>query len=390
MKDYIAILTGGGYVPCFHSAMLGITETAEKNGLGVIGFKDGFKGANSGAYYVLTSKFIKEYADRGGSVIGSSREKSNPKMVKEVLARFREKGMNIKGIIGMAGDDHLGQLHRLYSEEKIPVVGWPKTMDNDLSETYHTLGYLTAAMNAAKSIRQAQDGAWTGSRVHIVTMFGRDTDWVVAAAGAWGAADLIVGGESGTARIYDIKEIYEKAKAAVERNQKQYGRKFAVIAVAEGASITGIESHIDESAKDIHGNPKLVPQKLALAIQAGFKKLDEKMATSIDSLTYDTLRNCQPIESDKIRAHQAGAMCAEKVIAGEFDVCVVIEEGAKGTMKTMPLAKVAVKRFMAPLGFMDYENMQPTQAFIDYYTPLFGKPLKREEVLFKKPEEGSL
>lgn len=390
-KDYIAIITAGGHVSCFHAGMIGVARTAEENGLGVIGFKDGFQGAKNGEHYVLTAEYLNRYANRGGSVIGSSRERlgtGDSEKIAVVLKKLREKkGINVRGIVGMSGDDHLGQLHRLHTETGIPVVGWPKTIDNDLSHTYHTLGYPTAAMNAARAIRQGHDGAWTNNRVHIVTMFGRDTDWMVAAAGAWGAADLVVGGES----AYDISQIYEKAAAAVMRNKGDYGREFAVIAVSEGTSLKekGIESHVDEASKDGHGNPKLVPERLALAIQAGFKKIDKKLATSIDVFTYDTLRNCPPTADDAHKAYQAGAMCARKIIAGESDICVVIKNEGD-FLSTAPLSEVARKRYLAQEGFMDYEKMQPTQAFVDYYTPLFGGRPSREEVLFQRPEERSV
>lgn len=400
-KDCIAIVTAGGHVSCFHAGMLGIAQTAEANGVGVIGFKDGFLGAKQGKYCHLDSERLGEYVNRAGSIIGSSREKvakdsekgiDDPAMIKAVLDRLYRVGINVRGIIGMAGDDHLAQLHNLAEEEEIPVVGWPKTMDNDLSKTYHTLGYPTAAMNAARAIRQGQDGAWTNNKVHIVTMFGRDTDWIAAAAGAWGAADLVVGGESGRARVYDIAEIHAKAVQAVMQNKQEYGRRFAVIAVAEGASITGIESHVDESAKDPYGSPKLVPEKLALAIQAGFKQIDKTLPTSIDSLTYDTLRNCPPNNQDRVRAHQAGVECARRVIDGESDICIVMKQKELGGnfIGTAPLAEVARKRFLAPEGFMDYEKMRPTQALVDYYAPLFGEPLSKEKVLFGKLEERSV
>ncbi|MBI5149025.1 6-phosphofructokinase [Candidatus Pacearchaeota archaeon] len=396
MKDYIAIITAGGHIASFHSGMLGITEQAEKYNLGVLGFKDGFKGAKQGKFYLLNSEYFNRYQLRAGSAIGASREKveknlekniDDPKLIKSVLESLAKQGINIKAIIGMCGDDHLKQLYALQTEEGIPVIGWPKTMDNDLSSTYFTLGYPTAAMNAAKSIRQGFDGAWTNNRIHIVTMFGRDTDWVVAAAGAWGQADLTIGGEG---KEYDIKEIYERALESIEKNKKEYGRKFAVLAVGEGASIKGIESHVGD-IKDIHGNPKLIPEKLALEIQKGFQNIDEKASTSIDTLTYNEFRNCSPTALDREIARKAGERCVDEILLGLPGNCVVIANDDKDIrLKIAPLPEVYKKRKLALEGFMDYENMQPTKSFINYYTPIFEEPLKKEKILFKPLEEKGI
>lgn len=387
MRDYVAILCAGGHVSCFNAAIYGITENAKKNDIEIIGFKDGFKGAHSGKYYELNDKVMEKYENRGGSIIGSSREKSDSKEVKSTLERFSSAGINIMGIIGMCGDDHQKQLYSLYEKEGIPVVGWPKTMDNDLSVTEFTLGYPTTAMNAAKAIRQGFDGAWTNNRIHVITMFGRDTDWVVAAAGAWGRADLVIGGE---VKGYNIKEIYEKALNKIDKNKKEYGRKFTVIAVAEGASIQGIESHIDSSNVDKHGNPKLVPEKLALEIQNGFKKIDEKASVSTDTLTYNDFRNCPPIEIDKKLAYYAGKRCLDELLKGNSGICVTINRFQKfneDEFGTAPIPEVAQKRFLSKEGFIDYENMKVNESFIEYYKPLFGEAKTKEEILFKKLEE---
>jgi ATP-dependent phosphofructokinase / diphosphate-dependent phosphofructokinase len=388
IKPTIALAFGGGHVAPWQAAALGAYNRAREAGYEVIAFNGGFKGGNEGSYFVVSPEHLDR--TRAGIPYGSSRAEVDPRKVADNLVKIKRDGYDVKGVIGLCGDDHLKQTNRLQTEEGIPVMGWPKTMDNDLSHTYFTLGYHTTAMNAARAVRQGINGAITNGRIHIITMFGRDTDWVVAAAGGFGGASITVGGELESNQTYVTKYrldyIIDLANQEFKENESRYGRPFAVVAVGESAAIEGLASHVDLGQVDDHGHPKIKPEKLALALGNAFKEAGIK-DVSTDTLTYDTLRNCAPSQLDMELGEEAGAMCAEKLIEGESGQSVVTvrdPDSKRGVrLDTAPLDKVFVQRFLRPEGFMDYDRLKVDPRFIDYYEPVLGKATTIEDLIPK-------
>ena len=379
MPKRIAILTGGGHISSFHAGMLGVVKEAAKHNCEVIGFRDGYRGTVSDRWIPLSVEMLE--ADRAGSLLGSSRERAEPHAVKEALARH-----SIDALIVMGGNDHLGEAAKL-AAQGLPVVGWPKTMDNDLSKTYFTLGYPTAAMRAAQMLREAHADALTSSRCHLVTIFGRDTDWVVAAAGVWGAADVIVPAERAagvTVTRYDVPFLLAKINAAMEANNQRFGRPFAVVVVAEGADIDGLASHLNPEDFDKHGNVKIEPMKLAVTLKDALRDVSaKKLVIAIDCASY-VLRNGPPIDLDRRLAEKAGAASCKAALAGELGVSSVIRLGKRGwDVCVEPLAEVAPQRFMRPEHLFDYDRMEVLPAFAEFYTPVFGPPPKKEDVVYK-------
>ena len=368
MIKRIAILTGGGHISSFHSGIKRIVVEAQFKGIEVIGFKDGYKGAKEGNYCILNKMSIP--AELAGSCLGSTREKADERIKKTI------QNLGIDALIVMGGDDHLSEAVKL-CDMGAPVVGWPKTMDNDLSETYFCLGYPTAVEVAANMLRCAHMNAQTHNRIHLVTMFGRNTDWVVAGAAAWGHADIVVPCE----QEYKFDYVFDKIQEAAEKNLSDYGRRFAVVAVAEGAKIKGLESHLKEDEMDVHGNPKIEPMQLALVLKDAFKKRSEN-CISIDSISY-LMRDSPPVYVDKGCGELSGQLAFTLASAGMFGNSVRINK-VRGEMGISPtsLEKVAKKRFLKPEGFIDYENLKVKDSFREYYTPLFGEPVERQILIY--------
>jgi 6-phosphofructokinase 1 len=371
MSKRIAILTGGGHISSFHAGIKGIVDRARESHTEVIGFRDGYKGAKEGDYIILNHKNICNHL--AGSLLGSTRDKADER-VGEMM-----KKLSVDALIVMGGDDHLKEAAKLH-EMGVPVVGWPKTMDNDLSMTYFCMGHPTAVVQAANMLRYAHANAQTNSRIHIVTMFGRNTDWVVAGAGAWGHADIVVPCE----QEYSFDYISDRIQRAADDNLSRYNTRFAVVAVAEGARIKGLESHLNDDEMDVHGNPKIEPMRLALVLKDAFKKIDER-CVSIDSISY-MMRDSPPINKDRDLAYNAGNDCLLMAICGELGMAATFIKDSQGMIRLgrKPLSAVSQKRYLKPEGFIDYENLKVNDSFVKYYAPLFGEPVDRKTLIYSK------
>ena len=378
MAKRIAVLTGGGHISSFHAGMYGICREAEEAGWEVIGFRDGYRGTVDDAWMRLTSEILEP--DKAGSLLGSTRQRADLEAVKRVVDRHQ-----LACLIVMGGNDHLGEAARL-AEAGLPVIGWPKTMDNDLSKTYFTLGFPTAAMHGAQMVREAHADALTNSRVHLITVFGRTTDWAACACGVWGAADVIVPSEKYCPGVdetrYDVRFVFERVEEALSANEERFGRRFAVVVVAEGADIDGLASHLDPEDFDAHGNPKIEPMKLAVTLKAAFRDLGgSRYPIAIDAASY-ILRNTRPTGLDRRLAEAVGRACARAVIDGRPGTAAVIRHPTL-EVDIEPLSEVAPQRFMRPERLYDYEKMEILPAFAEYYTPAFGPPPAKEECLYK-------
>ncbi|GAG07790.1 unnamed protein product, partial [marine sediment metagenome] len=194
MAKTLAVLTGGGHAAGLNAGIAGIIDKARKMGWGVYGALDGWQGVLDHMFVDLTDYDAMACINKGGSILGSSRVRPSPDRVVESM-----KEHNFDALVAMGGEDTLGALWDVYSESRIPVVGWPKTMDNDLSETYFTIGYPTAITVASDAVAKFFDAASAHGRAAIVVVFGRHTDWVAAGVGAYGRADFVVPSEKPSA-----------------------------------------------------------------------------------------------------------------------------------------------------------------------------------------------
>ena len=377
MPKRIGLLTGGGHVSCFHAGMWGVVEKAHELGYEVLGLRDGYRGAAEGDALALTLDQIEPH--KAGSLLGSSRHKADIEAIGD-----RMKRLGIDALVVMGGNDHLSEAARL-DAAGVPVVGWPKTMDNDLSGTFFCLGFQTAGQVAARSIAQSHADAATNRRVHLTTLFGRDTDWVAACAAAWGAADVVLPAEKYVEDVdkkpYHIEQVHDAIVAACGVNEREFGRRFAVVAVSEGADVSGLASHLREDEIDAHGNPKIEPMKLALVLKDALKEISGgKLKAAIDCVSY-AMRNGPPGEIDLTCAIAAGRRAVEAIHRGECGNSVVITRDLSTSIA--PLLAVSKQRFMRPENHLDYEAMKPRDSLVEHYRPLFGEAPTKAELLYR-------
>ncbi|HEX8205175.1 MAG TPA: ATP-dependent 6-phosphofructokinase, partial [Solirubrobacteraceae bacterium] len=134
--------------------------------------------------------------------------------------------IGLDALVAIGGEDTLGVAARLYEEHSFPVVGVPKTIDNDLNGTDYTFGFWTAVQIATEAIDRLHTTAESHNRVIVVEVMGRHAGWIAAHSGMAGGADVILVPE----RRFDVEEVCERV-----RNRHNSGKTFSIIVVAEGA-----------------------------------------------------------------------------------------------------------------------------------------------------------
>ena len=223
----IGVLTGGGDCPGLNAAIRAIVRKGiDHHGHAVVGFRDGWRGPLENEHDELTIESTRGILPRGGTILGTSRTNpfkrdGGPQQVKDNLAR-----LHVDGLIAIGGEDTLGAASRLHTEHGVPVVGVPKTIDNDLGATDLTFGFDTALHVATEAIDRLHTTAESHNRVMVVEVMGRHAGWIALHSGLAGGADVILIPE----RPFDVDEVCR----LISRRHSR-GRSFSIVVVAEGA-----------------------------------------------------------------------------------------------------------------------------------------------------------
>jgi len=238
----VAILTGGGDCPGLNAVIRGIVRTAVLDyEWKVIGIEDGFDGlVGKPRVRPLGLEDVRGILPRGGTILGTS-NRGNPfqypvqrdgevvleDVSDQVLEHFSELG--VSALIAIGGDGTLKIAHQL-GEKGVPVIGVPKTIDNDLSATDVTFGYHTAVSVVTEALDRLHTTAESHHRVIVVEVMGRDAGWIALESGIAGSADVILIPEI----PYRIDTVCQSIKQRSER-----GSRFSIVVVAEGAAPDG-------------------------------------------------------------------------------------------------------------------------------------------------------
>src|ERR1700712_3906467 len=244
----IGALTGGGDWPRPNARIRGDPGQGGGNpGHEFVGYRDGWRGPLEGDSQPLGVPEVRGILPRGGTILGSSR--TNPFAAdggpERIAANLAEAGVD--GLIAIGGEDTLGAASRLHQEHALPVIGVPKTIDNDLSATDYTFGFDTAINIAMEAIDRLHTTADSHHRVLIVEVMGRHAGWIAFHAGLAGGANVILIPE----RQFDVGEVCDLV-----------GRRFAshfapIIVVAEGAQPKGGMPDAEDAKTDAFGHARL-------------------------------------------------------------------------------------------------------------------------------------
>ena len=225
MKRF-GLLTGGGDCPGLNAAIRAFVRKAVGvHGDRVLGFEDGWRGVMDGRVRELRVESVQGILHRGGTILGSSG--ANPYHEgREDAVRAAFSDLELDGIVVIGGDGTLGVAARL-SDEGFPLLGIPKTIDNDLGGTDVCIGFATAVQVATDAIDRLHTTAESHDRLMLVEVMGRASGWIALEAGLAGGADMILIPE----RPFDLEEVGRHL-----RRRHLHGHSFSIVVVAEGAT----------------------------------------------------------------------------------------------------------------------------------------------------------
>jgi len=319
----LGILTGGGDCPGLNAVIRAVSKTAmNDHGLRVVGILDSYSGLVNEVFRELSNNDVSGILATGGTILGTSRlnpfveahqrgliPKPNDdwRYVKKILKRHQ-----IDVLIAIGGDGTLRVAERAYAAG-IPIIGIPKTIDNDLSGTDITFGFDSAVSVVMQALDMLHSTAMSHHRAMVVEVMGRTAGWLALHAGIAGGGDIICIPEIPYSEAIVCKRVEQRSRV---------GKRFSIIVVAEGAQPTGGAQHFsgkaDKSGRRILGG---IGQQLAECIES-----ETGIATRLTTLGH--LQRCGPPTAfDRLLATQLGHEAVRLAMNGEFGRMVAWRRG---------------------------------------------------------------
>ncbi len=320
---HIGILTGGGDCPGLNSVIRAITKTAILDyHVDVIGYIDGFRGLVENNYMQLDLAKVSGISHTGGTILGTT-NRDNPfnfytdstnneptDQSDRAVNNLRQ--LDLDGLIVIGGDGSLNIAHG-FSQKGIPIVGVPKTIDNDLMCTDVTFGFNTAVNTASDALDKLHSTAESHHRVMILEVMGRYAGWIALHAGISGSADVILIPEI----PYSIEHIVRK----ISQRYRQ-GKKFSIIVVAEGAIPLNGEMVVQNFVPGSHDPIRLggIGQKVAIDIGNMLSNVEIRV-TILGHLQ----RGGTPIPYDRILGTRYGVAAVHALMKKDFGTMVSLQ-----------------------------------------------------------------
>jgi phosphofructokinase-like protein len=339
--DRIGVLTGGGDAPGLNAVIRAVVKTAFNSGIECIGLEDSFDGLiEEGRSRTLTPRDVTGILRLGGTVLGTTNRGNPfayPIMTSEGTKDYSDRviemfhRMRLGALVVIGGDGTLAIAHQ-FGGRGIPVVGVPKTIDNDIVGTTNCFGFDTAVAFATDAIDRLHTTAEAHRRIMIVEVMGRYAGWIALYAGVAGGADAILIPEI----PFDLQTV---ATRLLERDR--WGARFSIVVVAEGALPTGGKRALLEEAHDGY-----VERLGGVGVQVceALAKLTGKETRSV--VLGHLQRGGAPTSFDRVLATRFGGKAVELVKQGHFDTMVAFDppdivarrlEDIVGKTKTVPM-----------------------------------------------------
>jgi phosphofructokinase-like protein len=307
----IGVLTGGGDCPGLNAVIRGVVRKGvNAHGHEIVGFRYGWAGVLTDEAVELTVESTSGILPRGGTILGTSR--TNP--YKEdggsnrVRATLESRGIDV--LIPIGGEDTLGVARRL-SQDGVPVVGVPKTIDNDLAATDYTFGFQTAVQIATDAIDRLHTTAESHNRVIVVEVMGRHAGWIAAHAGMAGGADVILVPE----RPFDIEQVCDHV-----RRRHARGRTFSIVVVSEGAMPKDGDVWSQHGGTDAFGHERLGGIAVQLEQEIEQRTGFECRMTILGHVQ----RGGTPLAFDRVLGTRFGVAAVDAASAGEHGKMVAL------------------------------------------------------------------
>lgn len=310
MAKCIGILTGGGDCPGLNPAIRGVVLRALDHAYECVGLLDGWKGLIEGKTMLLALRDVEEIVGRGGTILGSSR--TNPFQKENGATQCLEnlKKLDLSALVAMGGEDTLGVAAKMFREHGVPVVGVPKTMDNDLSATDFTFGFDTATTIAVEAAERLRDTGRSHHRIMVLEVMGRHAGWVAAYTGIAAGADWTLLPERKT----DVTAMCTHLKAIHAR------KGTGLVVTSEAIEIPGLE--VAQEKLDEFGH-MLLKKRGVGEIVADLIEKETKIETRTAVIGH-IQRGGPPTLFDRILATRVGVAAADLVAQGKYGQMVAL------------------------------------------------------------------
>ena len=324
----IGVLTAGGDCPGLNAAIRAVARAAMFRGDEAVGIRRGYRGLAESEYMPLDMHTVSGILPLGGTILStSSFEPLREGAVEKVAQAFVDQELD--AVVAIGGEHTMEITHQLHSEHGLPLVGVPKTIDNDVGGTDLTFGFDTAVQIVTDAIDRLHTTAQSHDRVMVVEVMGRSTGWIAAYAGLAGGADAIV--------IPEATTTVEEVAKGVERRHDRH-KDFSIVVVAEGAKLAfaGGEERLIQPIRetDEYGYPRLGGIGAALAAELESLTGYETRVTVLGHVQ----RGGTPTSTDRVLATRFGVFAYELAKAGDFGKMAAI----RGTeMVGIPLEEAA-------------------------------------------------
>ena len=310
------MLTGGGDCPGLNAVLRAIVRKGERvYGDELIGFRDAWDGVRERRTMPLSIESMRGTLPRGGTVLGTKRGSPFDAAggVDEVKASIADLGLD--GLIVIGGNGSLTIACRLYEQEGLPIVGVPKTIDNDIVGTDVTFGFNTAVQIATDAIDRLHTTAESHDRVMVVEVMGRHSGWIAAHAGIAGGASAVLIPEI----PFDVEEV---CKRLVRRHER--GRFASIVVVAEGAEPVSGTLDVGEKLYDEFGHVRLGGVADVIAREIGARTGFETRVVMLGHVQ----RGGTPTAFDRVLSTRFGVAAIDLVHAGGWGQMVVARGSA--------------------------------------------------------------
>ncbi|MDT7605084.1 MAG: ATP-dependent phosphofructokinase / diphosphate-dependent phosphofructokinase [Acidobacteriota bacterium] len=338
----IGLITGGGDAPGLNAVIRAVVKTAiGVYNLKVVGIEDGFEGLlGETKAHELTPDHVRGLLPRGGTILGTRNRGrfvvrdvdggATQTSYEEAIANLKRLGLD--GLVVLGGEGSLG-IAQEFDARGVPVIGVPKTIDNDLACTELTFGFVTALDIATEALDRLHTTAASHDRVMVLEVMGRHTGWIALHSGIAGGADVIL--------IPEIPFTYE---AVVEKiyERERCDRQFSIVVVAEGATPVG-GREIYQDPGDREHAPRLggIGEYVAHEIEGRTQK--ESRCVVLGHLQ----RGGTPNAFDRMLATNYGACAVHALMRGERGKMVALHAA---DIVTVPLSKAVANIKTVPVG----------------------------------------
>ena len=312
----IGVLTGGGDCPGLNAVIRAITRKAvDVNGDTVLGFYDAWDGVLEQRYIELNTSVVRGLLPRGGTILGTRR--GSPFDTSDGVDRVKKTFADLKldALVVIGGNGSLTVASMLHEQYDLPVIGVPKTIDNDVVGTDATFGFQTAVQIATDAIDRLHTTAESHDRVMVVEVMGRDAGWIALQAGIAGGATAILVPEV----LFDIEAVSQ----IVQRRHSR-GRYASVVVVAEGARPKPGTLVLPARKLDRYGHEQLGDIAHVIAPEISVRTGFESRVVQLGHIQ----RGGTPTSYDRVLSTRFGLAAVDAVHDKAFGDMVVLKCGA--------------------------------------------------------------